>query len=89
MRKALLFMVAVAMVAGGLWLLGAELFFALKLLYIVGGAVLATLGVYLLSLFGIKGEGYLRGRLSRKTQRRGEARKRADDVATLASALPR
>jgi|SoimicmetaTmtLPB_FD_contig_31_20301603_length_245_multi_1_in_0_out_0_1 hypothetical protein len=44
MRKALLFMVAVATVAGGLWLLGAELLFALKikLLYIVGGAVLAT-----------------------------------------------
>ena len=31
MRKALLFMVAVALVAGGLRLLGAELFFALKI----------------------------------------------------------
>jgi hypothetical protein len=59
MRKALLFVVAVAMVAGGQWLLGAELFSALKikLLYIIGGAMLATLGVYLLSLLGIKGEG--------------------------------
>jgi hypothetical protein len=58
MRKVLLFMVALAMIAGGLWLLGSELFFALKikLLYIVGGAMLAALGVYLLSLFGIKGE---------------------------------
>jgi hypothetical protein len=64
-RKALLLVTALAMIAGGLWLLGAELFIALKIsfLFIFGGAVLTTLGVYLLwvdfvaPLIGMKEEG--------------------------------
>jgi flagellar motor component MotA len=64
MRKALLFVVAVAMVVGGLWLLGGELFVADRWhgIFVIGGAMLTSLGVYLLwadfiaPLLGIKGE---------------------------------
>ena len=65
MRKALLFVIAVAMVVGGLWLLGGELLVAdiIHFKLVIGGAMLASLGVYLLwadfiaPLLGIKGEG--------------------------------
>jgi hypothetical protein len=65
MRKTLLFLIAVAMIVGGLWLLGAELLVA-DIIYfklVFGGVVLVTLGVYLLwadfiaPLLGFKGEG--------------------------------
>jgi hypothetical protein len=64
MRKALLFVIAVAMVIGGLLLLGGELLVAtiISFKFVIGGTLLASLGVYLLwadfvaSLLGIKGE---------------------------------
>jgi hypothetical protein len=65
MRKALLFAVAVATLVVGLWLLGEELLVAdiIHFKLVIGGAVLAALGVYLLwsdfvaPLLGIRGEG--------------------------------
>jgi hypothetical protein len=58
-RTALLLVTTLAMIAGGLWLLGT----ALSFLFIFAGAVLTTLGVYLLwvdfvaPLIGIKEKG--------------------------------
>ena len=65
MRKALLFVIATAMVAGGLYLLAAELLWAsvIYFKFVIGGGALVALGAYLLwedfilPLFGIKGEG--------------------------------
>jgi hypothetical protein len=62
MRMPLLFLVSSAMLVGGLYLLGAELLLADRIYFrfVIGGAVLATLGIYLLwadfaaPLLGIK-----------------------------------
>ena len=50
MRKFLLLVLCVLMVAGGLYLLAAELLWARRIYFlaIFGGAMLVTLGVYLL-----------------------------------------
>jgi len=50
MRKQLLFVISSAMLVGGLYLLGAELFWARKWYgwMILGGAMLVALGAYLL-----------------------------------------
>jgi hypothetical protein len=50
MRKLLLFVLSTATVVGGLYLLGAELLLAdrIHFLFVIGGAMLTTLGVYLL-----------------------------------------
>ena len=50
MRKALLFVVAVAMIVGGLWWLLGELFIAdiIYFKFVIGSTILMALGVYLL-----------------------------------------
>jgi hypothetical protein len=50
MRKTLLFVIALAMSVGGLVLLGIELLSAniIQFKFVIGGALLATLGIYLL-----------------------------------------
>lgn len=64
MRKVLLFFISVAMIAGGLYFLWAELQWmqhhSMRLLIVIGTSMLAVLGAYLLwadfiaPLFGIK-----------------------------------
>jgi hypothetical protein len=64
-RKALLFFFSVAMIVGGLWLLGAQLFYAEKIygLIVVAGVTPIFFGVYLLwsdfvaPLLGISSDG--------------------------------
>jgi hypothetical protein len=64
-RKALLFIISVAMIIGGLYGLGFELFLAHIIYFklVIGAAIVTTLGAYLLwadfisPLFGIETEG--------------------------------
>jgi hypothetical protein len=50
MRKLILFILSIAMLIGGLYLIGAEFLTATKVYFrfMIGGAVLVTLGAYLL-----------------------------------------
>lgn len=65
MRKLLLFVVSAAMLVGGLYWLVVELLLVDRIYFrfVIGGAVLATLGAYLLwidfiaPLLGFKGDG--------------------------------
>jgi len=50
MRKALLLIISIAMIAGGLYLVAAELLWATRIYFkvVIGGGALMSLGAYLL-----------------------------------------